>query len=79
MIHKFLDSNKFLVVIFMTISIMLLSDSCTTSRRGVYNKKRTNSTMSYNIRNRSHYKAKRNRQPIAKNYSIRNTRSNGKY
>ena len=79
MIKKIYDSNKYFMFIFVIISIMLLSDSCSPPRRGMYYKRSNNSSLSYNIRNRTHYRAKRNSQPIAKNYRIKNSRSSGRY
>ena len=78
MIHKFCVSNKNILIIFLISSIILLTYSCEAPRRGSYQKyKRYGNSMYTNRSN--NYRAKRNAQPIAKNYRIRNTRTSGRY
>ena len=63
----------------MITSIIILSFSCVTDHRGSYYHYRAYGSTTYNIHSRNHYKARKNRQPIAKNYQIRNTRTSGRY
>lgn len=63
----------------MITCIIIVSCSCVTNQRGSYYHFRGYGNTTYNMHNRNHYKARKNRQPIAKNYQIRNTRSSGKY
>ncbi len=79
MIQKIYDSSKNSIFIFLVISIIVFSSSCSTPERGSYNKYRKYSTNTYRYRGGGGYRANKNAQPIAKNYRIRNSRTSGRY